>query len=182
MWHVFQAVYFTALFPYLVLLVLLVRGLTLPGSVNGIIYYLTPEWHNLARAKVRCIIFRCLLEGILIDWLIIFSWFSRNQKCFVEQDLLNIHYSYYVYNWSYPNTFLYLTFHSEHLPCLNWMILVCTGVAVQYVVVRQLILIWQPVDCIFTHYEYILGMGWCCCADFLFPLPLLGWTYCVGQL
>ena len=48
-----QVVYFTATFPYLVLLVLLVRGLTLPGSLNGIMYYLTPQWHRLASAKVR---------------------------------------------------------------------------------------------------------------------------------
>ncbi|KAK2155964.1 hypothetical protein LSH36_225g01061 [Paralvinella palmiformis] len=47
-----KVVYFTATFPYLVLLVLLVRGLTLPGSMNGIMYYLTPQWHRLASAKV----------------------------------------------------------------------------------------------------------------------------------
>ena len=46
-------VYFTATFPYLVLMVLLIRGLTLPGSIDGIIWYLTPEWHRLLNAKVR---------------------------------------------------------------------------------------------------------------------------------
>jgi len=39
----FQVVYLTATFPYLMLAVLLVRGLTLPGAKNGIIYYLYPD-------------------------------------------------------------------------------------------------------------------------------------------
>lgn len=47
-----QVVYFTATFPYLVLCVLMVRGLTLPGALDGIIYYLTPQWHRLGTAKV----------------------------------------------------------------------------------------------------------------------------------
>lgn len=48
-----QAVYFTAFFPYVVLLILLIRGLTLPGAMNGIVYYLTPQWDKLGRAQVR---------------------------------------------------------------------------------------------------------------------------------
>ena len=52
-----QVVYFTATFPYLVLLVLLVRGLTLPGSINGILWYLTPQWDRLLTAKVGIILY-----------------------------------------------------------------------------------------------------------------------------
>uniref|UniRef100_A0A8D0H0N0 Sodium-and chloride-dependent creatine transporter 1 n=1 Tax=Sphenodon punctatus TaxID=8508 RepID=A0A8D0H0N0_SPHPU len=47
-----KVVYFTALFPYVVLLLLLVHGVTLPGAVNGIIYYLKPNWSKLAEAQV----------------------------------------------------------------------------------------------------------------------------------
>ncbi|XP_014671397.1 PREDICTED: sodium- and chloride-dependent glycine transporter 2-like [Priapulus caudatus] len=50
-WH-FHATYFTALFPYFVLTVLLVRGVTLPGSGNGLMFYLYPKWEYLLTAKV----------------------------------------------------------------------------------------------------------------------------------
>ena len=38
-----QVSYFTSLFPYMVLLILAVRGLTLPGAGSGLRYYLTPS-------------------------------------------------------------------------------------------------------------------------------------------
>jgi len=63
-----QVVYFTATFPYLVLLVLLVRGLTLPGSMNGIMYYLTPQWHRLASAKVRHVVNLCVCMSVSYMW------------------------------------------------------------------------------------------------------------------
>lgn len=39
----FQVIYFTALFPYLVLTIFLIRGLTLPGATEGLIYLFTPN-------------------------------------------------------------------------------------------------------------------------------------------
>lgn len=38
-----QVVYFTALLPYCVLIIYLVRGLTLHGATNGLIYMFTPK-------------------------------------------------------------------------------------------------------------------------------------------
>ena len=47
-----QLVYFTALFPYCILVILLVRAATLPGYMDGIEFYLTPQWHRLADISV----------------------------------------------------------------------------------------------------------------------------------
>lgn len=47
-----KVVWFTALFPYAVLLILLVRGITLPGSADGIKYYLNPNFNAITSAEV----------------------------------------------------------------------------------------------------------------------------------
>ncbi|XP_068197352.1 sodium- and chloride-dependent GABA transporter 3-like [Antennarius striatus] len=47
-----KVAYFTATFPYVMLLILLVRGLTLPGASEGIYYYLYPDLNHLANVEV----------------------------------------------------------------------------------------------------------------------------------
>ncbi|KAJ8312840.1 LOW QUALITY PROTEIN: hypothetical protein KUTeg_010213 [Tegillarca granosa] len=47
-----KVVWFTALFPYVVLFILMIRGATLPGAATGIEYYLTPNFTRLATSEV----------------------------------------------------------------------------------------------------------------------------------
>ncbi|XP_075888313.1 sodium- and chloride-dependent betaine transporter-like isoform X1 [Nelusetta ayraudi] len=47
-----KVVYFTAVFPYVMLAILLVRGLTLPGAWQGVVYYLYPDFSRLADTQV----------------------------------------------------------------------------------------------------------------------------------
>ncbi|XP_062576126.1 sodium- and chloride-dependent betaine transporter-like [Saccostrea cucullata] len=47
-----KVVYVTATLPYLLLIVILIRGLTLPGSVDGILFYITPDFERLKDGKV----------------------------------------------------------------------------------------------------------------------------------
>ncbi|XP_068191554.1 sodium- and chloride-dependent betaine transporter-like [Antennarius striatus] len=47
-----KVAYVTATFPYVMLVILLIRGATLPGALDGIYYYLYPDINRLANVKV----------------------------------------------------------------------------------------------------------------------------------
>ncbi|NXK54794.1 SC6A7 protein, partial [Chauna torquata] len=47
-----KVVYFTATFPYLVILILIIRGATLQGSLDGVRFYLSSDWSKLQSAQV----------------------------------------------------------------------------------------------------------------------------------
>ena len=47
-----KVIYFTATFPYVMLTILLIRGITLPGSWDGLAYYLKPDFEKLKDTQV----------------------------------------------------------------------------------------------------------------------------------
>ncbi|XP_017839884.1 sodium-dependent nutrient amino acid transporter 1 isoform X2 [Drosophila busckii] len=47
-----KAAYFLGVFPYVVLIVLLLRALTLPGAWQGIVYFFKPQWRELLNPLV----------------------------------------------------------------------------------------------------------------------------------
>lgn len=48
-----QVVYFTALFPYVILIILLINNVQLPGALDGIKFFIVPDWEKLLSVEVR---------------------------------------------------------------------------------------------------------------------------------
>ncbi|XP_043237454.1 sodium- and chloride-dependent glycine transporter 2-like [Amphibalanus amphitrite] len=46
-----KVVYFTVIFPYVVLVVLFARGITLPGAMDGVRYYMSPDFSRLGDVR-----------------------------------------------------------------------------------------------------------------------------------
>jgi solute carrier family 6 amino acid transporter-like protein 5/7/9/14 len=47
-----KAAYFLALFPYVIMVTLLIRGATLPGAGQGILFFIEPQWEELLNPEV----------------------------------------------------------------------------------------------------------------------------------
>ena len=47
-----KIIWFTAMFPYLILIILFGYGMSLEGAMDGIHFYLLPRWEMLKESKV----------------------------------------------------------------------------------------------------------------------------------
>ncbi|KAG1688561.1 Sodium- and chloride-dependent glycine transporter 2 [Nymphon striatum] len=74
-----KVVYFTATFPYLILIILLVRGVTLPGALKGISYFFIPKWEQLLEVKVWKAAAEQLFFSLSVSWggLIMFGSYNK---------------------------------------------------------------------------------------------------------
>lgn len=66
-----QIVYFTATFPYVVIVVLIIRGATLEGSIEGVRFYLSADWSRLQSAQVptgRTAFSNCVCVRVCVRW------------------------------------------------------------------------------------------------------------------
>ncbi|XP_051266822.1 sodium- and chloride-dependent GABA transporter 3-like isoform X2 [Dicentrarchus labrax] len=82
-----KVAYFTATFPYAILLILLIRGLTLPGAWEGIYYYLYPDLNDLANLEVWIeagsqIFFSCSLTAGTLN--VLGSYNEYNNNCYKD--------------------------------------------------------------------------------------------------
>lgn len=74
-----KAAYFLALFPYVVLFALLGKAVTLDGAVDGIIFFLQPQWGELLNPTVwKEAVVQCFFSlAVGIGPIIMFASYNR---------------------------------------------------------------------------------------------------------
>ncbi|ELU15127.1 hypothetical protein CAPTEDRAFT_142937 [Capitella teleta] len=90
-YFIFCVVYFTAIFPYIIIITLLVKGLTLPGSEKGVEFFIKPRWELLKDPKVwvNAAAQNFNSIGIAFGSMVAFSSYNkRNNK--ILRDVLSI--------------------------------------------------------------------------------------------
>lgn len=75
-----KVVYFTAVFPYVILLVLLIRSVTLPGAANGLRFLFIPKWKLLLDPNVWLLAAAQVFGGIGISYGSLIAFSSYNDE------------------------------------------------------------------------------------------------------
>ncbi len=81
-----KVVYFTVIIPWLILIVLVVRGVTLPGAIEGLKFYLTPRFGALLDYRVWLAAYSQVFFSLTIGFGVQITYASFLQK---ESDVVN---------------------------------------------------------------------------------------------
>ena len=81
-----RVAWFTAIFPYIVLVILLIRGLTLPGASVGLRFYLEPKFDQLWNIKVWLAAASQIFYSTGVGWgtLVAFASYNEHNHNFVR--------------------------------------------------------------------------------------------------
>ncbi|XP_069125071.1 sodium- and chloride-dependent GABA transporter 2-like [Argopecten irradians] len=88
-----KVVYVTATLPYILLTIILVRSLTLPGSVDGIIFFLKPDFPSLLNSQVWIQAAIQVFYSMGIGWgihITLSSFNKFNNNCYRDAFLLTL--------------------------------------------------------------------------------------------
>jgi len=88
-----KVAYFTATFPYLMLTILVIRGVTLPGASKGLFYFLTPDWAQLKNPEIWFGAASQLFYSTNLAWggmITMASYNSFDHNCYRDAILINI--------------------------------------------------------------------------------------------
>ncbi|XP_076359543.1 sodium- and chloride-dependent glycine transporter 1-like [Tachypleus tridentatus] len=88
-----KVVYISATFPYIILIVLFIRGVTLPGSLKGIMFYLTPRWELLKSFEVWADAATQIFYSVGTSWgavLTMASYNRFNNNCYRDAILIPV--------------------------------------------------------------------------------------------
>jgi solute carrier family 6 amino acid transporter-like protein 5/7/9/14 len=77
-----KASYFLAVFPYIILIILLIRSSTLEGATDGMIYFIKPQWNKILEAKVWYAAVTQVFYSLAICWgsIITFGSYNRHDQ------------------------------------------------------------------------------------------------------
>ncbi len=81
-----KVVMITVPLPLIILVLLAVRGLTLPNSMDGLAYYLAPDWSKLAEPEVWLAAYGQVFFSLSVGWGILIAYASFRPK---DSDVVN---------------------------------------------------------------------------------------------